>query len=248
MIYKFDDLSFQILTIDRFYHNEGRFFVQERSYAALSFRTKGEGRFKIGGKNFLSAPGDVLFIPAYMPYEVDYSVSESIVADLKSCNYTEPEVFRFKNSAEGALLFSDMLSGWQDGFSVNQAKAAIYNILEKAYIDNTLSGEEESFSLCLRYIDEHYSDASLDIGEICQTGFISKSTLQRAFLQRLGVSPKQYIIGLRMNKALKLLIENKLSVREIALKCGFEDEKYFSRAFKNKYGHPPSQILGHISL
>ena len=51
-----------------------------------------------------------------------------------------------------------------------------------------------------------------------------------------------------MNKALKLLIENKLSVREIALKCGFEDEKYFSRAFKNKYGHPPSQILGHISL
>ena len=51
-----------------------------------------------------------------------------------------------------------------------------------------------------------------------------------------------------MNKALKLLIENKLSIKEIALACGFPDEKYFSRAFKERFGHPPSQILGHISL
>ena len=107
---------------------------------------------------------------------------------------------------------------------------------------------EARLSVCLRYIEERYSDATLDIAEVCSVGFISKSSLQRAFAERLGMSPKQYVIKLRMNKALKLLIENKLSIKEIALACGFPDEKYFSRAFKERFGHPPSQILGHISL
>lgn len=248
MIYKFDDLSFQILTIDRFYHNEGRFFVQERSYAALSFRTKGEGHFKIGGKNFLSAPGDVLFIPAYMPYEVDYSVSESIVANLQLCNYTEPEVFGFNSGAEGALLFLQLLSDWQAHRSINQAKSAIYGILEKIDHDQKTSAEDTAFATCLQYIKEHFCEPSLDIGRVCEKGFISPSGLQRAFLQHLGISPKQHIVKLRMDKALRLLIENKLSVKEICFSCGFSDEKYFSRAFRKKYGYPPSQLRNRIVI
>ena len=48
MLYNFDELSFQILTIDRFLHKEGIFQVKERPYAALSFRVSGTGNFKIG--------------------------------------------------------------------------------------------------------------------------------------------------------------------------------------------------------
>ena len=71
---------------------------------------------------------------------------------------------------------------------------------------------------------------------------------QRAFLQHFGVSPKQYIIKLRMNKALQLLVENKLSVKEISFLCGFSDDKYFSRAFREKYGYPPSQLRNRIVI
>jgi hypothetical protein len=98
MIYNFDNLIFQILTVDRFYHNKGIFNVKARPYAALSLRVAGTGEFKIGGKSFVTAPGDILFIPADAPYEVEYSVSESIVANLECCNYTEPEVFSPKIS------------------------------------------------------------------------------------------------------------------------------------------------------
>ena len=246
MIYNFDNLSFQILTIDRFYHKNGFFQVKARPYAALSFRTKGTGAFKIEGKNLLVSPGDVLFIPADTAYEVEYSVSESIVANLQFCNYREAEVFGFKNQAEGALLFSRMLNGWQESHSVNRAKSAIYNILEKIGDDQKISADGTAFSTCLQYVDDHFCEHSLDIGAICERAFISPSSLQRAFLQHMGMSPKQYITKLRMNKALQLLAEDRLSVKEISFLCGFSDEKYFSRAFKEKYGCPPSQLRNHL--
>ena len=246
MLYNFEELSFQILTIDRFLHKDGIFHVMERPYAALSFRVKGTGSFKMGGKTLFTRPGDVLFIPADMPYEVEYSVSESIVANLQFCNYTEPEVFDFKNQGDGSVLFMQLLSDWQARHSANQAKSTLYGILERVDREQKHSCEDTAFAACLQYVEEHFCEPTLDIAAVCERGFISPSSLQRAFLQRFGVSPKQYIIKLRMNKALRLLIENRHSVKEISFLCGFSDEKYFSRAFKEKYGYPPSQLRDHI--
>ena len=97
MIYNFDNLSFQILTVDRFVHQVGFFEVKARPYAALSFRVEGTGDFKVGQKSFRVIPGDVLFLPANMPYQVEYSISESIVANLSDCPYSEAEVFALKD-------------------------------------------------------------------------------------------------------------------------------------------------------
>ena len=41
MIYNFDELAFQVLTVDRFYHHKGTYSVKARPYAALSFRVSG---------------------------------------------------------------------------------------------------------------------------------------------------------------------------------------------------------------
>ena len=248
MLYNFDGLSFQILTIDRFLHKKGNFLVKERPYAALSFRVSGTGSFQIGGKSFFTQPGDILFIPADVPYEVEYSVSESIVANLQFCNYAEPELFCLKNQGELSLQFLQLLSDWQASRSHNQAKSTLYAILEKIDREQKISAEDSAFAICLQYIEENFCDPALDISRVCEKGFISPSSLQRAFLQRFGISPKQYIIKLRMNKALQLLIENHLCVKEISFACGFSDEKYFSRAFREKYGYPPSQLRNHIAI
>ena len=248
MIYNFEQLSFQILTVDRFFHKKGFFEIQARPYAALSFRVKGTGDFKISGKSFGVKPGDILFIPANAPYEVEYSVSESIVANLNDCNYFEPEMFSFKNSAEAELLFSRLLGEWKERHSANKTKSDIYAILEKIDNDHKISSEKTAFSACVKYMESHFCEASLDIGRVCEVCFISPSSLQRSFLQHFGMSPKQYIIKLRMNKALQLLSETDLSVKDIANLCGFEDEKYFSRAFKGKYGYPPSKLRDYIGV
>ncbi|MBR2466903.1 MAG: helix-turn-helix transcriptional regulator [Clostridia bacterium] len=242
MIYNFDDLSLGILTVDRFFHENGTFKVKSRPYAALSFRERGVGTFKIGNKIFTTNPGDVIFIPADTPYEVDYSDSVSIVANLHFCNYCETEMFDLRARTEIALMFLRMLEEWQTWHSVNRAKASIFNILGKIAEYNDDKIENTAFFASVRYIEANFCKPDLNVKAVCGVGFVSPSSLQRLFLKHFGMSPKQYVIKLRMNKALELLIEGKLTVREISRSCGFEDEKYFSRAFKKKYGYPPSRL------
>lgn len=242
MLYNSDTLSFQILTVDRFVHTPGVFHVHARPYAAFSYRLHGTGIFQIAGRQIITRPGDVLFLPAEMDYEVEYSVSESIVVHFSQCNYTEPENISLKNPAAIAVRFERLLENWNAQHAVNQAKAAVYDILDKIANDKKTSTDDTAFSRCLRYIDQHFCESSLDVNAICQAGFISASSLQRAFQAHLGLSPKQYLIKIRMIRALDLLAENKLSIKEIAFACGFADEKYFSRAFRQKYGCSPSHF------
>lgn len=248
MLYNFDDLLFQILTIDRFFHKEGTFHVDARPYAALSFRDSGTGTFKIANKILHTKPGDVLFIPGDTPYEVEYSTSESIVVNMAFCNYSEAEVFDFQSKSEIAVLFSRLLAEWQKHYSVIHAKSAIYNILEKIGEYNKTKIENSALAECIQYIELHFCDPELDIKRICDVSFLSKSNLYRLFINHFDVSPKQYIIKLRMNKALNHLVEGDLSVKEISSLCGFFDDKYFSRVFKNTYGYSPSQLRKHTHM
>ncbi len=246
MIHNFDNLSFQILTVDRFFHQEGVFEVKPRPYAALSFRVSGAGDFEIGTKHLVTKPGEVLFLPADTPYKVEYSVSESIVVHFEHCNYFEAENICLKNKSEIAIRFKRLLEAWNKQHSVNQAKSIIYDILEKMSNDQKMSISDIAVTSCVRYMNANFFDSNVDIEAVCASAFISVSSLQRAFAKHFGISPKQYLIQLRMNRALELLTENELSVKEISFACGFTDEKYFSRAFKKKYGCSPSQLRKHM--
>lgn len=246
MIYNFEDLSFKLLTVARFVHQKGSFNVKARPYAALSFRVSGTGDFEIGAKQFVTKPGDVLFLPANTPYKVEYSVSESIVVHFDRCNYSEVENICFDNSSKIGICFERLLEAWNGRRSVNQAKSIIYDILDKMANEQHESISNAAVAACVRYMEEHYCDPSLDIETLCSISFISVSSLQRAFEKWLAMSPKQYLIHLRMNRALELLTKNEISVKEISFACGFTDEKYFSRAFKKRYGYPPSQLKNNM--
>ena len=248
MIYNFDNLTFRLLTVDHFFHRDGFFDVKARPYAALSFRVCGTGAFEIGTKRFITKQGDVLFLPANTPYKVEYSVSESIVVHFDQCNYSEAENICPGNSSKIDLRFEHLLEVWNKQRSINQAKSIIYDILDKMSNDQKMSISDTAVANCVRYIDAHFCDPKVDIETVCDAAFISVSSLQRAFAKYFGMSPKQYLIQLRMNRALELLTENELSVKEISFACGFTDEKYFSRAFKKRYGCSPSQLKNNMII
>ena len=242
MIYNYDDLSFQVLTIAPFCHKQGFFDVQARPYAAFSFRVSGNGDFEIGAKRLHTSPGDVLFLPANTPYKVNYSVSESIVVHFGYCNYFEAENICLNHPSRIESRFQHLLEAWNDRHSINHAKSIIYDIFETMANDQKLSIDNTAIANCVHYIDANFCDPNINIEAVCAAAFISVSSLQRAFANCFGMSPKQYLIQLRMNRALELLTEGKLSVKQVSFACGFTDEKYFSRAFKKKYSYPPSQL------
>jgi AraC-like DNA-binding protein len=70
---------------------------------------------------------------------------------------------------------------------------------------------------------------------------ISYSVFRHMFKQHTGLSPKAYMVGLRIDKARNLLTSTSLSVKEIAYQLSFDTPYYFMRLFKNKTGMTPTQ-------
>ena len=62
-----------------------------------------------------------------------------------------------------------------------------------------------------------------------------------------GRTTKQLITDRVMLEAARLLRFTDLTVGEIAFRAGFEDQLYFSRAFKRHYGQAPSTYRTHLS-
>ena len=68
------------------------------------------------------------------------------------------------------------------------------------------------------------------------------SLYRKKFKEYTGVSPTQFQIQLKINKAKNLLITTNELLKEIAHNLGFESSDYFCRLFKQKTGLTPSDF------
>ena len=92
-------------------------------------------------------------------------------------------------------------------------------------------------------ISKHYDDPkfALDVA-IHQLPF-HYDCLRKLFKKKMGVTPHEYLTGLRIKKARVLLsttCSRELTVSEIAHLCGYDDPLYFSRTFKKYQGISPA--------
>ena len=114
MIYDFDNLTFNILTIKKVCHPDGFFHVNGRPFSAFVFRTNGNSEFDINSKSFSVKEGDVSFMPGNLSYNVNYSNCEFIVVHFTECNYNSfenisnniPAVSAMTRTARNAIKIS----------------------------------------------------------------------------------------------------------------------------------------------
>lgn len=92
----------------------------------------------------------------------------------------------------------------------------------------------------LSYIYEHYAE-TVTLEDIAKAADISRSEAGRCFQTYMGCSPIDALIQYRLQMAHQLLSERTQTLQEISFACGFNSVNYFSRRFKKKYRHAPSQ-------
>lgn len=84
------------------------------------------------------------------------------------------------------------------------------------------------------------------VEELLEIACMSRSSLMRTFRKATGQSPIEYLVRLRIKKAMKLLRTTNLSITEIAMQVGFHDSNYFTRQFKQANNVSPSQYRKRI--
>jgi len=89
---------------------------------------------------------------------------------------------------------------------------------------------------------ERVADPELGIETLADALGIHRSLLSRQFRESVGLSPKKYLTSLRIHRAMSLLKETDLPIRDIARRTGFADANYFSRAFRRSTGLSPERF------
>lgn len=90
----------------------------------------------------------------------------------------------------------------------------------------------------LDYIHEHL-DQDIKLTDLAQLLGISQFHFSHSFKQALGVSPYQYLIQQRIERAKQLLKQTERSIMDIALDCGFNSHSHLSKQFRQLTGMTP---------
>jgi AraC-like DNA-binding protein len=95
----------------------------------------------------------------------------------------------------------------------------------------------------------HMDRDSVTIKDLCEVAGVSERTLQYAFREKYGMSPKQYLKAFLLNKvhaALSTSNPANAKVVDLASKWGFWHMGQFSSDYKRMFGQLPSQTLGRL--
>ncbi len=222
---------------------KGRYLeICGREYYGLSL-CSGEGRivYDLNGKKTVSDKYHAVILPKGAVYNlrneeggdfpiINFDVLGSFTDEFISIPLTAPE------------SYIDDFTRIEKLFSLGDSNAKLFSAFY-ALIAKLLRERETKPSVltpAIEYIHKHLSDTELSNERLAQISRISEVYFRKTFKKKYGISPKQYILNLRITKAKELLSEGICSVGDVAELCGFASPYHFSRCFKDITGKTPS--------
>ncbi|MGC1272166.1 MAG: AraC family transcriptional regulator [Planctomycetaceae bacterium] len=98
----------------------------------------------------------------------------------------------------------------------------------------------QAMDAVLRRVLENYSQP-IAIPDLAASVGLSVSQFDRRFKALFGMTPREYVLRVRVDAAIHLLVTTDLSVARIALDCGFYDQSSFGKQFRKRTGVTPAE-------
>ncbi|MDT3429131.1 two-component system response regulator YesN [Paenibacillus forsythiae] len=102
--------------------------------------------------------------------------------------------------------------------------------------------DSEAFNIIRikNYIDDHFF-TDINLAMFSEQYYLSKEYLSRLFKEKFGFGIYEYVLKVRMDRAKELLDDPSIKIQLVSSKVGFNDNAYFSKAFKKYTGLSPSE-------
>ncbi len=99
---------------------------------------------------------------------------------------------------------------------------------------------KELIGIAVNFIHNNF-ERDISLGDIAKFVFLSPSYFTRAFKEETGMSPINYLLKVRIERAKELLADTGLKISDIALNVGFSNQQRFNEMFKKYAGLTPLQ-------
>ncbi len=133
--------------------------------------------------------------------------------------------------------------------AIEKAMKALFpgESFERSSLKPDTPSAEEVTELIKERIDKNYSD-NIKVSDFAEQYYFSGEYLSRLFKLKYGSNIYEYLLKVRMERAKELLKSSELKIQEIALRTGYPDTNYFSKAFRNYTGLTPREYRKTLSV
>ena len=178
----------------------------------MQFATEGEE----------SLPKDPYFVVSGNYKRDVASVAERIIEEKSDDRNSKELMLRLLTVELMIILSRTMRSEWEESLTVKNGKA------------------KELVMIAKKYMETNYS-RGITVNDAATYVFLSQGYFTRAFKDEIGVSPMNYLMSVRINKACELLKNDDIKVSAIATAVGFASAQRFNVAFKKYMGLTPME-------
>ncbi len=231
----------------------------------LYFLLRGKTKYFIGNEIYLLSAGDIIFVPKGEFHRTDNTDSsltertllnfddefvgkeyEQYILELNRARHVrvpEEHLFKLHDILE---KFEAETARGEEGFLEMQKlylRQLLILICRYKQTERPLKNFSETYQLisdAARYISTHCDD-ELTLDNLAKQYALSPYYFSKLFKEVTGIGLSQYVNIARITHALQLLSTTKLTVTEIAAKCGFNDSGYFIQTFKKLVGVTPKR-------
>jgi len=144
-----------------------------------------------------------------------------------------------------AALFGGLEAEAGEGFALEEAALAVVGSVQRSLHDGEAPApvvrQDERARIAAQCIEARGHEV-LTLDEVAQCAGLSSFHLMRVFQRAMGVTPHQYLMRVRLMRALALLRDTTLAVTEVAYEAGWADLSNFNRAFRREMGCSPREL------
>ena len=247
-----------------FYNYTGSFYSNRNYYIKrggksfdgpylLMLVLKGNMYLEYEGNLYTAGPGRLLLFNCNLPHcyytkedswfkFIHFGGAESAYFENRLCASGQ-HVFTGRNLREIDDCFTRLLACTEEPLpNEHSVSALIYQLLVTILTEKEDPGLQDPnhrrINLVIDHMRQHLSE-DLSITELAKEQGLAPAYFSRLFRQYTNYSPREYLTGIRIVMAKRLLSETQDSVEKIASQCGFADSAYFIRQFKKQVGITP---------
>ena len=224
----------------------GHFFGPAvRTYWLLHYVQSGCGIFRRNGNEYSVEPGELFVIP---PYEKTFYQADAqnpwkygwvgFTAEMELPELLQKPVI---HRPEAGRVFSEMrrcgkFTGGKEAFLLGK----IWELLSLFWEENIPA--PDYVQLAEACMESEYMNG-ITVAEIAGRLGLDRSYFSSLFREARGISPQQYLVNLRLEKAAELMVRFGQTPSTVAISTGYSDVYNFSRMFKKHFGLSPRDYI-----
>lgn len=192
--------------------------------------------------NILFSPELLDLIPGFLSSNANYQSIRKHVGELPSILHLEGRELSAAVDILEQMMQENIkrLPSYEEAMLVGLYRLLIHVSRKAILVGNDAGCKSYNSNLIhtLHFMEAN-SEKKLTLEQLSKEALMSKSSFRFLFRKLTGLSPIEYLIRLRLQKAVLLLMNSDYRISYIAERCGFSDSNYFARKFRDIFHVSP---------